>query len=170
LPFNEKSGIFLKRTIDIKVNNRRKRALTGVIPFPMEMDLSKLAKLKGKHGKLLTHFRSIVEQIALDSRYDDDELLDEKVIELNFHKEELGARISESKFGPILFGTVFGIAGAVYGYAQTNSWGGLIGGFPGFANAVYSALEQEDPLKTYDGSGMKYLSILESKARRNQNL
>jgi len=159
------SRIYHNYRIGNTIDNRREKVLNGVIPYPLELNLSKLIRLKDKYGSLLLHFKNVVEQIALDSRYDNEQLLNEKIIELNFHKDEISARISENRYGPIVYGTVFGLAGAVYGYAQTNSWAGAIGGFPGFANAVYSALKIEDPINEYDKTGMKYLSIIESKGR-----
>lgn len=159
------SRIYHNQRIGNTVNDRREKVLRGVIPYPLELDLGKLIRLKDNYGDLLLHFKTVVEQIALDSKYDNEQLLNEKITELNFHKEEISARISENRFGPIVYGTVFGLAGAVFGYAQTNSWAGAIGGFPGFANAVYSALKIEDPIKVYDSTGMKYLSIVESKSK-----
>lgn len=159
------SRIYHNRRVGNITDDRREKVLKGIIPYPLDLDIGKLFRLKDKYGHLLSHFKSIIEQIALDSKYNDEQLLSEKIVELNFHKDEISARITENRFGPIVYGTVFGLAGAVYGYAQTNSWAGAIGGFPGFANAVYSALKIEDPIKQHDYSGMKYLSIIESKSR-----
>lgn len=142
---------------------RRREVLKGVIPFPLEVDLRRLSRIKDKHGEDISQLRNIIEQIAFDQKYDDDRLLQAKIQELNHHKEQLLSKFSESRIAPIIFGTAMGLTGAVYGYATADHWSGAIGGFPGFANAVYSALQIEAPEKIIDPSGMKYLAILEAK-------
>jgi hypothetical protein len=153
-----------QHTNDARV--RREKVLMGVIPSPLDIDLSKLMHLKERYSNELTALRTIVEQIALDSRYDNEELLNERIRELNYNKEQLSARFQENRYGKIMFGNAFGMAGAVYGLAQTDTtWGAVIGGSLVFANAVYSALQIEDPTKIYDPSGMKYLALVDSKIR-----
>ncbi|WP_288882965.1 kinase [Pedobacter panaciterrae] len=145
---------------------RREKVLMGVMPYPMDIDLSKLMRLKERHNNELIALRTIVEQIALDSRYDNDELLNERIRELNYNKEQLSARFQENRLGKILFSNVFGLAGAVYGLSQIESkLGAVIGGSLVFANAVHSALQIEDPTKIYDPSGMKYLALADSRLK-----
>jgi hypothetical protein len=69
----------------------------------------------------------------------------------------------ESKFKKIYLGSVCGIVGAVTGIVASNTIGGLLGGLPGFANAIYSALQIEKAENIFDQSGMKYLALLEKK-------
>ncbi len=149
---------------------RRDKILNGIIPYPLELNLSKMMRLKERYSGELIALRSIVEQIALDSKYDSEELLNEKIRELNYNKDQLLARFKESQIGNILFGNVCGLVGAAYGFTQTNSTvGAVIGGSIGFANALHSALKIEDQTKIYDPSGMKYLAIMDNKLRTKLN-
>ncbi len=68
--------------------------------------------------------------------------------------------------GKIFLGTVCGITGATIGLAAANSVGAVVGGLPGFANAVYSALQMEKAEDIFDQSGMKYLALLDKRLRK----
>ncbi|QIL42389.1 kinase [Pedobacter sp. HDW13] len=166
---NVSTRFYQKELEAAEQQQRRNKALKGILPFPQELDLSKLARLKEKYQREIFLFRSVVEQIAMDPKYDSERLLQEKINELNAQKDELSARMNESRLGPIILGTAMGLAGAVIGYASTNTLGGAICGLPSFTNAIYSALKIEDPAKIYDPSGMKYLAIIENKGIRKYN-
>lgn len=95
-------------------NNKREQILNELIPFPEEIDLNKLRKFKDKHKKLLKAFKNKVELIVLNpSITEESPLFIETIRELKIRKEELSAKMNESKFGGLFFGTVCGITGAI---------------------------------------------------------
>jgi len=148
-------------------NNKREQILNELIPFPEEIDLNKLRKFKDKHIKLLKAFKNKVELIVLNpSITEESPLFLETISELKIRKEELSAKMNESKFGGLFFGTVCGITGAILGLAAAATPGAVIGGLPGFANAIYSALQIERPEAIFDQSGMKYLALADKKIRK----
>jgi len=95
----------------------------------------------------------------------DSELFDSRIEEMSLRRDELAERMKESKFKQIFFGTVCGIAGATTGLAAAETVGSIIGGLPGFANAVYSGLQIEKAEKSLDQSGMKYLALIDKRLR-----
>ncbi len=151
-------------------NIRREIILSELIPFPEQIDLNKLRKFKDKHIDLLNRFRNKIELIALNPNLEEESLLFKETIkELNYQKDELTAKMNESKFGQLIFGTVCGITGAIIGLASAGTTGALVGSFsalPSFANAVYSALKIERVENITDQSGMKYLALVDKKLRK----
>ena len=148
---------------------RRKREtiLTSLIPFPDEIDMRKLLNFKEKHSGILNSFRTRVEQIVLDPNIiEGTPLFQQYLAELSQRKEELTARMNESQFNRILFGTVFGLIGAYQGMATASTTGAIIGGLSCFANAVYSALQIERAENIFDQSGLKYLALVDKRLRR----
>jgi kae1-associated kinase bud32 len=148
---------------------RRKREtiLTSLIPFPDEIDMRKLLNFKEKHSGILNSFRTRVEQIVLDSNIiEGTPLFQQHLAELSQRKEELTARMNESQFNRILFGTVCGLICAYQGMATASTTGAIIGGLPVFANAVYSALQIERAENIFDQSGLKYLALVDKRLRR----
>lgn len=149
--------------------NQRKREtiLTSLIPFPQDLDVYKLWRFKEKHSDLLTAFRTRVELIVLDPNVvEGSELFDMHLSELLQRKQELTAKMNESKFGSLLFGTVCGLIGAFQGFASASTEGAVIGGIPGFAAAVYSALQIERAENVFDQSGLKYLALADKRLTR----
>lgn len=154
-----------------KENVRREIILKELIPFPEQIDLNQLRKFKDKHSDLLNRFKNRVELIALNHDMDEEsELFKETLKELGYRKEELSAKMNESKFGDLFYGTVCGITGAVIGLASTgSSTGALVGSLsalPSFANAIHSALQIERVENIQDQSGMKYLALVDKKIRK----
>lgn len=146
---------------------KREKILTSLIPFPDEIDMRKLLNFKEKHSGILNSFRTRVEQIVLDPNIiEGTPLFQQHLAELSQRKEELTARMNESQFNRILFGTVFGLIGAYQGMATASTTGAIIGGLPGFANAVYSALQIERAENIFDQSGLKYLALVDKRLRR----
>lgn len=148
---------------------RRKREtiLTNLIPFPEEIDLKRLLKFKEKHSELLNAFRIRVEIIVLDPNIvEGSPIFYQHLAELHQRKEELSARMNESRFNSIMFGTVCGLIGAYQGLASASAPGAIVGGLPGFANAVYSALQIERAENIFDQSGLKYLALADKQLRR----
>lgn len=80
-------------------------------------------------------------------------------------KDELSARMDESRFGPIFFGSICGIIGAFTGLAGSGTAGAVLGALPGFANAVHAALRIERVEDIPDRTGLKYLALLDRTLR-----
>lgn len=151
---------FKKLTVQ---QTKRQIILKDLIPFPEEIDYTKLRNFKNNHSDLLGAFRNRVEILALDPKLDiESELFKEKVKELIFRKEELSAKMNENQFGKIFFGGVCGAASAVIAFA---SGFGLLGA-PAFANAIYSALKIESPEGIFDQTGLKYMALVDKRMRR----
>jgi len=107
-----------KQLIGHEEEQRRRAALQGVMPLLVDLDLRKLCRIKEKFSSEIRYLRNSIEQIAMDPRYNDETLLNLKIEELNFRKEHFSAKLNESRIGNVIFGTVMGLAGAVYGYVN----------------------------------------------------
>ncbi|MEO7214310.1 kinase [Mucilaginibacter sp.] len=146
---------------------KRETILTQLIPFPQEIDLNKLLRFKEQHSTLLTSFRTRVEQIALNpSIIEGTPLFYQHLAELTQRKEELSARMNESNFNGVIFGTVCGLISAYQGIATADTTSAFIHALPGFAAAVYSALQIERVEDVFDQSGLKYLSLADKRLKR----
>lgn len=161
---------YRKRFISATNNShRRKREtiLTSLIPFPEEIDFKKIRKFKDKHLDLLKAFKNRVEQIVLDENIiEGTEPFNVKVEELALRKNELTAKMNESQIKNIIFGSVCGVIGAYQGLAAAETTGAFIGGLPGFASAIHSALKIEKAENVFDQSGLKYLALMDKRIRR----
>lgn len=150
---------------------KRETILRSLIPFPEDLDLIRVQRFKEKHNDLLIAFKNRVELIALDPNIKEGTaLFNENLRELQIRKDELSAKMNESKFNNILFGTICGIIGASYGLTVTETTGALLGVLPGFAHTIYSALKVEKAENVFDQSGLKYLALVDKQLRKgNQN-
>ncbi|WP_343690029.1 hypothetical protein [Chitinophaga sp.] len=149
-----------------KVSKKRELILNELIPFPEQIDIDKLRRFKDTHLDLLKAFKNRVELIVLNPAMEEDsDFFHEAIKELKTRKTELSAKMNESKLGGILFGTICGITGAAIGLSAAETVGAVIGGLPGFANAVYSALQIEKAEDIFDQSGMKYLALVDKQLR-----
>ncbi len=153
-----------------QTQKKRELILTELIPFPEDIDITRLKRFKDRHHELLETFRNKVELIVLNPATNiDTPFFRESLQELRIRKEELAARMNENHFGHIFFGTICGITGAIIGLSATGGWGTLMG-LPGFANAIYSALTIEKAEATYDQSGLKYLALMDKRLRKEKNI
>jgi len=149
-----------------KVDRKRLQILNDLIPFPEEIELSKLRHFKDRHHDLLKAFKNRVELIALDPSIDiDSPLFLERVKELRIRKEELTAKMSEKKIGRIIFGSVYGVLGGTAAFASPAPALGIGLSMAGFASAVYTALQIETPEKIVDQSGLKFLALIDKRHR-----
>lgn len=140
---------------------KRETILTRLIPYPEDIDLSKLRKFKDKHTDLLSSFKNRIEQIVLDeSILEGTELFLTRVEELELRRDELAAKMNESNFKSIFFGSVCGTIAAYQGLIAPETNTSVVTGLAGFAGAVYSALKIEKAENTFDQSGMKYLALV----------
>lgn len=167
LPFTSSKKVYKTKR---KENIRREIILKELIPFPDEIDLKKLRNFKETHHELLIRFKNKVELITLDHNLDEDsQLFKETINELNYRKEELSAKMNESKFGKLFYGTACGITGAIIGLEAVGTPGAVVGSLsalPSFINAIHSALQIERVENITDQSGMKYLALVDKKIRR----
>ena len=159
-PSYHKSSFYQER-------QKRETILARLIPFPEEIDLRKLLKFKDRHLDLLYAFRTRVELIVLDPHIiEGSPLFHQHLAELFQRKEELSAKMNESSFKSIIFGTVCGLIGAYQGLATASTTGAVIGGLPGFVSAINSALKIERAENIFDQSGLKYLALADKRIRR----
>jgi len=155
-----------------KENIRREIILRELIPFPEQIDLLQLRRFKDKHLDLLNKFKNKVELIALDPNMEEEsQLFKETIKELEFRKEELSAKMNESMFGDLMFGTVCGVSGATIGLASAGTSGALVASLaalPSFLNAIHSALKIEKVVNATDTTGLKYLALVDKKMRKHR--
>ncbi len=149
---------------ELKVQQtKRQIILNNLIPFPEQIDYTKLRRFKETHSELLVAFRNTVEVLALDPNLElESAFFNEKMKELRIRKNELSAKMNENKFGQIFFGSICGAASAIIAF----STGFGILGAPAFANAIYSALQYENPEDVFDQTGLKYMALIDKKLRR----
>ncbi|MFN8287535.1 MAG: hypothetical protein U0V74_12310 [Chitinophagales bacterium] len=167
LPTTDYVRPFYNRSSFHSPNYKRETILTHLIPFPEDIDLNKLTRFKEQHSNLLSAFQTRIELIALDPNIiEGTPLFQQHLLELTQRKEELVAKMNESRFSRILFGTVCGLIGAGVGVAITTTPAAFIAALPGFANAVYSALQIERAEAVFDQSGLKYLALADKRLRR----
>jgi hypothetical protein len=153
------------RKINHNAGSKRDRLLQELVPYPTEIDLSKLQKFKVKHEAELNFFGTVIEEIALDPRYNDENLLNLKINELKQHRDFLIAKMRENHFGQIFFGAVCGIGSPAVGLVTSGTAGAISGGIIGLANAIYTATRIEKPENISDQTGMKYLALLDKRLK-----
>lgn len=167
LPTTDYVRPFFNRPTFHNPNLKRETILTNLIPFPEDINLEKLMRFKQQHSNLLNAFRTKVEMIVLDPNIiEGTPLFHQHLTELLQRKEELTVKMNESKFNSILFGTVCGLIGAFSGIAAASTTAAVVGALPGFANAVYSALQIERAENVFDQSGLKFLALADKRLRR----
>ncbi len=167
LPTTDYIRPFYNRSSFHNPNRKRETILTNLIPFPEDINLDKLTKFKEQHSQLLSAFRTRVELIALDPNIiEGTPLFHQHLSELVQRKDELAAKMNESKFNSILYGTVCGLIGAGAGIAAASTAWAVVGALPGFANAVHSALQIERAENVFDQSGLKYLALADKRLTR----
>ena len=167
LPTTDYIRPFYNRSSFHNPNRKRETILTNLIPFPEDINLDKLTRFKEQHSQLLSAFRTRVELIALDPNIvEGTPLFLEHMTELVQRKEELAAKMNESRFNSILYGTVCGLIGAGAGIAAASTSWAVVGALPGFANAVHSALQIERAENVFDQSGLKYLALADKRLTR----
>jgi hypothetical protein len=167
LPTTDYVRPFYNRSSFHNPSRKRETILTHLIPFPEDINLDKLLRFKEKHTQLLSAFQTRVELIALDPNIiEGTPLFHLHLSELVQRKEELVAKMNESRFNQILYGTVCGLIGAGVGLAGASTTGAVVGALPGFANAVYSALQIEHAENVFDQTGLKYLALADKRLKR----
>lgn len=147
-------------------NKKRETILDELIPFPTDIDYKRVLKFKERHQDLLNTFRSEVEEITLDKNIIvGTPLFNLKLAKLKDSKEQLSAKMNESQFGKIFFGSVCGIIAAVQALPVIGTTGALISAAPGFATAIHSALQMERSEDVDNQNGMKYLALMDKRIK-----
>lgn len=142
---------------------KRDLILKHLIPYPKQIDLTCLRHFKERHNDLLRSFRNKVELLVLNPTITPESPQFIMVLEqMKAAKEELYARMNESHWGEIVFGTVCGTIAAGIGFMANP----IIGAIPGFLNAIYSACRIEKPENVIDQTGLKYLALIDKRLRR----
>ena len=103
-----------------KTQKKRELILKELIPYPENFDLKKLRRFKDNHLDLLERFRNKTEQIVLNPSAEiDSPFFQESLRELKFRKEELSARMNESRLGPI-FSCYYSLSGRLLQVPRTG--------------------------------------------------
>lgn len=123
-----------------------------LMPAPRNYDLGRIKHFKETHRELLRTFRNHVEEIALDATISpESELFSIKLDQLRQEKEEISARMSESRLGNIIFGKICGVLSPMCGASA-------------LLNAIYNACHVERP--DVNCKGMKYIVLAERNLMR----
>ena len=150
-----------------KEQHKRETILDQLIPFPENIDLMQLRKFKDKHRDILNAFKTKVELIALNPNIEEESpLFIETIRDLEHSKLELSAKMGESKFGQVFFGTVCGIVSSSIGLATAGTDGAIIGGATALAGAIYAATQVENDTDIPNQNGMKYLALVDKRLRK----
>lgn len=141
----------------------RQRLLNDLIPFPLNPDFTKLRKFKDKFYNELHSFRILIETAALEiSKIKKADYQDAKyslkVKEIKDKKEKILRELNQSRFGLISFGSICGIVGAGYEFAQDDR----PMGFLSLINAIYFAFQGYDN-KHALAKDYSYLALIDKK-------
>lgn len=141
----------------------RSRFLNELMPYPLTANANQLRNFKEAHHEQLKNFRNsleriIVEVINVQGREARETYYQLRLEELLHRRDELFARLSESKFGQITFGTLFGLTTAGVGFDAGHPILGSIA----LANAVYSAFQGYDRRQLLN-EDMAYLALIDKR-------
>jgi hypothetical protein len=150
---------FRGKNISDEETARRNEVLKAVMPGPRLIELDKLLEFKMKYKSELFHFRNTIEQIALDDKFNNPELLSLKIKELVFYKELLVEQMHKSKWEALVFKDVTGFLSAIAGFFNPMNWLGLLSSTADAASATYEATEKATELS--HSSGMQYMAFVE---------
>ena len=149
-----------------KATSKRRTLLENLIPFPEEIDINKIRKFKDKNRELLRFFKNQTEQLVLNENIiEGTEQFKLQLEEINFYKNEIAAKLNEKKFGRIFFGGIFGMIGSFQGIQEDNALSAFIGGFPGFASAVYGSLDYFRENDIRNDRGLQYIALIDKNLR-----
>lgn len=151
---------------DLEVHIRqykRDLILKELIPYPEEIELNNLRRFKDQHYDLLNRFNNRVELITLDPSITPESQLFQATLEnMRAEKEELSARMNESRFGKIVCGSICGTISAGIAFLQEPALGAGLA----LINAIHAARQIERPEDIYDQTGLKYLALVDKRLRR----
>lgn len=156
-----------QKGFSLKMNKTRQKLFNGLIPYPIEPNLTKLRKFKDKYHEELTSFRILIEQTSYDltsikSKRERTDELNFKVAEINDKRGKILSELNQSRLGQITFGTICGVTGAIVSYSQDNKPLVLFS----LANAIYSAFQGYDQ-KAALTKDYSYLALIDKKFKPN---
>lgn len=141
---------------------RRDLILKNLIPYPKNVDLTRLFRFKERYCDLLKIFSIKVEELVFNPNIEHDtELFRLQLDDMKNAKDELYARMNENRIGDIVFGTICGSISAAIGFLS-----GSVRGLPGLLNTIYSVCKIERPENVVDQTGLKYLALVDKRLRR----
>lgn len=142
---------------------KRDLILKNLIPYPQQVELANLRRFKDKYHDLLEAFTNRVELVTLDPLITPESPLFQQTLEdMKADKEELVARMNESRLGDIVFGAICGTISAGIAFLDKP----VLGAVPGLLNAIYSACKIQRPESVIDQTGLKYLALVDKRLRR----
>ena len=151
---------------DIELRTRKYKRdliLKHLIPYPKQVELTNLRRFKDKYHDLLEAFTNKVELVVLNPTITlESPLFLQTIEDMKASKEELTARMNESRLGDIVFGTICGTISAGIAFMESPA----LGAAPGLLSAIYSACRIQRPESITDQTGLKYLAMVDRKLRR----
>lgn len=162
---NSFSATYMRnQDIELRIRQyKRDMILKNLIPYPKNIDIYNLRRFKDKHHDLLETFRNKVELLVLNPIITPESPLFAATLnDMKSAKEELVARMDESRIGDIIFGTVCGVVSAGIGFIADPT----IGAIPGLLSAIYTACKIEKPGNIIDQTGLKYLALVDKRMRK----
>ncbi|NVN96669.1 hypothetical protein HXX01_00205 [Candidatus Nomurabacteria bacterium] len=152
----------------IKNDNKlelRNRLLNDILPLPTKIEVRDLEKIKSKYSKELNRFRNNIEKIILDiNQINETEDFEKRyklqINEITETKKYIIDKLSEPKFGKIVFGTLCSLSATGIAIAQTPD-NLIYWTIPSIMNAVYQAVmnhKRDDILKR---EPLSYLALID---------
>jgi hypothetical protein len=137
-----------------------RRLIDELMPYPENASPTELYHFKDRYQGELKSFRLLIERLALQlSTIEDatirDELIDAHINEINARKEQIAANLRPS-FSKVSFGSICGLAGAVYGFSQNNHLMGIFS----LANGIWSAAQGYDE-RAILANNYSYLALVD---------
>ena len=159
-----KSTYINNQNLEVHIRQyKRDLILKELIPYPEEIELNNLRRFKDEHFDLLKRFNNRVELITLDpSITPESQLFQATLDNMRAEKEELSARMNESRFGKIVCGSICGTISAGIAFLQEPALGAGLA----LINAIHAARQIERPEDIYDQTGLKYLALVDKRLRR----
>lgn len=142
---------------------KRDLILKELIPYPEEIELDNLRRFKDQHHDLLNRFNDRVELITLNPSITPESQLFQVTLEnMKAEKEELSAKMNESRLGNIVFGSICGTISAAITFLQEPALGAGLA----LINAIHAARQIERPENIHDQTGLKYLALVDKRLRK----
>lgn len=141
----------------------RNRFLNELIPYPLAASAYQLKTFKEEYYDQLKNFRNrleqtIIEIVNIQGKEAREIYYQLKLREILERRDEIFARLGESRLGQITFGTLFGLTAAGIGFDAGHP---LLGSFA-LGNAIYSAFQGYDRQELLNGD-ISYLALIDKK-------
>jgi len=142
----------------------RNRLLNDILPLPTKIEVSDLEKIKGKYKNELTRFRNNIEKIILDlTQFEDTTDFEDRyklqLKEIKDSREFIADKLSEPRFGKIVFGTLCSLSATGIAIAQTPHEQ-IYWTIPSILTAVYSAVDSHRRRDIWE-QPLSYLALID---------